>query len=143
MTDGRANHLLSAASPTFVKARILNEDGQVIRAAVVAQLCAGRAATDIIPAHFSYFADMIQNPELRSSYPAPPLHSRVGLQSSLTPRDRHFFAADESLQFTFGQFAQTVEVSHLRFQRVIGPIEPETAACPSMNPQRATNCIAK
>jgi hypothetical protein len=59
MTDGRANHLLRAASPTLVKARILNEDGQVIRTAVMAGLRAGRAATDVIPADFSCFADVI------------------------------------------------------------------------------------
>ena len=57
------------------------------------------------PADFSYFADVIQNPELRSPCPTSTLHSRLGLHSSLTRRDRRFFAADEYLQFLFCQFA--------------------------------------
>src|SRR5215469_1166814 len=90
-------------------------------------LRAGRTAT-VIPADFSYFADMIQNAELRSPCPSPTFHPRLGLHSSLTRRERHFFASDKCLQFLFCQLPQASKVSHLHFQCVIDPIEPETAA---------------
>src|SRR5271157_3572530 len=48
--EGSPNHLLGASGPAFVKARIFDQDGQVVAAPVVATLRAGWASRDVVPA---------------------------------------------------------------------------------------------
>src|ERR1700756_2076412 len=94
VTECRPNPLLRATSPTFVKARILDEDRQVITAAVMAGLRAGRAATDVVPADLSHLAHLIQNPELQSHCSARTRYCGLEVQPSLALRDIHFLTGD-------------------------------------------------
>jgi hypothetical protein len=47
-----------------VEARILNQDREVIPAAIMAGLRAGRAAGEVIPADLSHLANVIQGTDL-------------------------------------------------------------------------------
>src|SRR5271166_1405219 len=52
--EGSPNHLFGAASPAFVKAGIVDQDGQVVTAPVVATIRARGTACDVVPANLSY-----------------------------------------------------------------------------------------
>src|SRR6516162_9520230 len=64
MAEGRANHVPCAARPTFVKAWIFDQDGQVVTAPVVPGVSTGRTARDIIPANLSHSPHVVENAEL-------------------------------------------------------------------------------
>lgn len=63
MTEGAANHLFAAARPAEVFPRFLDRDGQVVAAAILPGLCAGRASRHVIPANPTNLSDMIENSE--------------------------------------------------------------------------------
>src|SRR5664279_186693 len=61
--EGSPNHLFGAASPAFVKAGIIDQDGQVVTAPVVSTVRTGWAACDVIPADLPHGAHVFQNTE--------------------------------------------------------------------------------
>src|SRR5271157_6062172 len=69
-TEGSPDHLFGAASPAFVKARIFDQNGQVVAAPVVSTVRAGGTARDVIPADLPHGTHVFQNAEFRSSVPS-------------------------------------------------------------------------
>src|SRR5271166_3456527 len=65
--EGSPNHLFGAASPAFVKAWILDQDGQVVAAPVVTTVRAGGTARHVVPTNLSHRPDVLQNAEFRAS----------------------------------------------------------------------------
>src|SRR5271166_5625554 len=65
--QGGPNHFLRAACPAFVKAWILDQDGQVVAAPVVTTVRAGGTARDVVPTNLSHRPDVLQNAEFRAS----------------------------------------------------------------------------
>src|SRR5271165_762149 len=61
--QGGPNHFLRAACPAFVKAWILDQDGQVVAAPVVTTVRAGGTARDVIPADLPHGTRVFQNAE--------------------------------------------------------------------------------
>ena len=61
--EGGPNHLFGAASPAFVKAGIVDQDGQVVAAPVVSTVRAGWATRDVVPANLPDPPYVLQNAE--------------------------------------------------------------------------------
>src|SRR5271157_2667588 len=61
--EGSPNHLFGAASPAFVKARIFDQDGQVVAAPVVSTVRAGGTARDVVSANLPHDPHVLQNAE--------------------------------------------------------------------------------
>ena len=61
--EGSPNHLFGAASPAFVKAGIVDQDGQVVAAPVVSTVRAGGTPRDIVAPNLSNVPHVLQNAE--------------------------------------------------------------------------------
>src|SRR5215469_15138605 len=100
MAQGSANHFSRAACPTFVEARVLDQDRQIVAAPVMARLRTRRTTPHVVPPRSSHLSYVIQNPESRT-YPlsrSTCLTSFHGYESLL-----NLYARNESPQFLFGQ----------------------------------------
>src|SRR5271157_1814507 len=67
VAEGSPNHLLGAASPAFVKAGIVDQDGQVVTAPVVSTIRTRWTACGVIPADLPHGTHVFQNAKFRSS----------------------------------------------------------------------------
>src|SRR5664279_1429607 len=61
VAEGNPNHLLGASSPAFVKAGIVDQDGQVVTAPVVSRVRTRWTACDVIPADLPHGTNVFQN----------------------------------------------------------------------------------
>src|SRR5271157_1880183 len=71
--EGSPNHLLGAAGPAFVKTWIVDQDGQIVTAPVVATVRAGGTARDVVPSNLSNSTNVRQDAKVRPATPAPAL----------------------------------------------------------------------
>src|SRR5215469_2829645 len=106
---GCPNHFSRAAGPTFVKAGIFDQDGQVISTPVVPGLRARRTARNIVPADLSYASDVFQNAEFGSPIPVLSSHWSASRQTWRQFRPQRFFADYELPQLVFSHFPQAVQ----------------------------------
>jgi hypothetical protein len=92
-----------------VKARVFDQDGQVISTPVVPGLRARRTARNIVPADLSYASDVFQNAEFGPSVPALLSRLNISRQTWRQFRPRRFFADYELPQLVFSHFPQAVQ----------------------------------
>src|SRR6516165_8717049 len=131
-----ADHLFGATSPAFVKPRVADQDREVIAAPVMAGAGAGRTPCHIVPPDLAYLTHVSQDVELRSA-----------LLSAILPdagrAGRRLQGISVPAQFNLRYPPQSLEIRHLRIQRMVRPVEPKPAVHLAMNAQRPTNGIAK
>src|SRR5664280_1763994 len=75
--EGSPNHLLGAASPAFVKTWIVDQDGQVVTAPIVATVRAGGTARDIVAPDLAYFPHVVLNAKFRPAVSVLSVHCNL------------------------------------------------------------------
>src|SRR5579871_914795 len=116
------DHLLRAARPAAVFARLVHGDRQIVPALVMSSRSARGAARHPIPAGLSCDFDVIQNPKL------PRLRCEIlrDLRPARTLRKfgRDLFSVDDALQMILRNLGESVQVCELVSKGVVGSIEP-------------------
>src|SRR5208283_1596375 len=140
--EGSTNHFLGAACPAFVKTWVLDQNGQVVAAPVVARIRAGWTARDIVPSNLPHSTDVRQDAKVRLVTPTPTVKSGPARCRGADRRGT-LLSGDEPSQFFLGDFSQPVEVIDLVLQRVISAVEPESAVGATVDSQGSANGVAK
>jgi hypothetical protein len=133
------NHVARAAGPADVLARVLDRDGKIISAAVVALFRAGWAASDIVVPHCAELGlTVIEDAEFWPTYVSPDLRFSLRLDKLRwdgLPRN-------QSRKQVAGHLGKRIQVAHLLLKIFTGTGKPEALGCASVDAQRPPDGIA-
>lgn len=132
------HHFAGTTRPTDVFARIVNGDRQVIAAAVLPGLRAGRALRHVIPAYLSNLADVIENPKFVGRAVNERWIVRVAFPFELR---WHGLAGYEAPELFLAQLSQAVQVRRLFFHVVVCPVKPEPPVRTTVNSKRPSDRV--
>src|SRR5260370_42181159 len=126
------NHFFGAARPAQIEPGICHQNCEVVAATVAPCLLTRWASSDVVLSHDSCLAHVVKNAKPRPSASAPFAH-RFQFMARLYDIGRQGLSRGESVQLLFSDSSKPSQKVHLRFQRVVGAIKPESTARAAVN----------
>src|SRR5215813_10644218 len=105
-TESRPNHFTGTTCPTLIKARVGNENRQIVAAAIAAGRCTGWAPGHVVSAHDPNFFHVIENAKSMPFRSELRAIARLGFRSDLCDIGWKLFAHREVAQLLFCYFAK-------------------------------------
>src|SRR5260370_20726780 len=133
------DHLLGAARPAAISARIGNRNREIVAARVPSSQRARWATRPPVPASLASVRDVVDDAKLAAI-------GVVGRQLMLGVRlqfFRHGQPLHEAGHLQFCDPFQPAQVIHLSFQRVVGTVKPVALSRAAMHAQRPADSIAE
>src|SRR5437660_793375 len=143
LAHGCPDHFFGAARPAQIEPGVCHQDCQVVTATVTTGLPTRRASSDVVFSHDSCLAHVVKNAKPRPTFFSSLLSDWHSFGSGLADAGRQFFPRGKPVQIVFSDSPEPLEELHLRLQRVLGAIEPETPLCTAVDSQRTADGVAE